>query len=240
MPGRAVQVQVADVRRDHRLIAVVELRLPQPAFQRVAQDRAIRLPERQALAHQRAEREQIQPLADDAVIALAGFFEQVDIVLELLRRLPSRAVDARQLLALLVAAPVGTRRFLVRDAERVGVDLARVIDVRTPAQIRERILRVERDLVGGLGDLLAVFVHPPRYQIADQFLLIRLVLEVCQRFVRRHFADGKAVIAANDFFHPVLDPLQILVRRRVRQVEIVVEAIFNRRTDGDFRLREAL
>ncbi len=96
VPGRAVQVQLADVRRHDRQIAAINLRLAQEAFQRLAQDRAFRLPQRQTLADQRIDHEQAELRAQDAVIARLGFFEQVQVFLQLLGGFPGRAVDARQ------------------------------------------------------------------------------------------------------------------------------------------------
>src|SRR5690606_29147564 len=109
------------------------------AFERIAQRRAVGLPQRQALADQRAEREQVELFAQYAVIAALGFFEQVKVVLQIFGRFPRRTVNARELLALFVAAPVRARWLLVRDADRVRVDLARVGNVRTATQVRKRV-----------------------------------------------------------------------------------------------------
>jgi hypothetical protein len=51
--------------------------------------------------------EQIQLLAELAVVALLRFFKLVEVLVELLLREPGGAVNALQLLVLLVALPVG-------------------------------------------------------------------------------------------------------------------------------------
>jgi len=176
VPALLVKRHAGDVRRDDRLVAALDLHLAQEALQQVAQDRAVGLPQRQALAHQLVEGEQAELLAEHAMIALLGLFKQGQVVLKLLGRLPGCAVDAGEHLAVLVAAPVGPRRSLEGDAQRIGVDLARVGDVRPPAQVFERVLGVGADDHRFVG-FLAVLVHAAALQPVNQFELIRLVVE---------------------------------------------------------------
>ena len=65
------------------------------------------------------------------MVAPLRFFESVQVVVQLRLRRPGRAVDALQLLAMLVAAPV--RAGDTHQLERA--DLARVLDVRPGAEV---------------------------------------------------------------------------------------------------------
>jgi hypothetical protein len=64
------------------------------------------MPEDEATAGVVLDRVEIEVLAELAVIALGGFFEKRQIVVEFLLRAKRRAVDALQHRLVLVAAPV--------------------------------------------------------------------------------------------------------------------------------------
>ena len=105
--------------------------------------------------------EEIQLLAELAVIALLRFFELVQVLVEFLLCEPRGAVDALQLLVLLVAFPVGAG-----DGQQLErFDLRSVRDVRTAAEIDE--MRAEsvfgKDIVGPLFDELDLhgLIHLP-------------------------------------------------------------------------------
>src|SRR5207247_4409018 len=88
--------------------------------------------------------------ADRAVGAAPRLLEPLEIRVEVLRRVERGAVDAGQLLVLLVAAPVraGERGQLER------LDRLRVLQVRAAAEVGEVPLGVEADrALGGLDEL---------------------------------------------------------------------------------------
>ena len=75
--------------------------------------------------------EQVQALADLAVIALLGFFDALDIGRQLLLVSPGGAIDALQLLILGIAAPVGTGQL----GQFEGLEKTRARHVRTTAHV---------------------------------------------------------------------------------------------------------
>ena len=123
------------------------------------------------------------------MIALLGFFEARQVLVELLLREERRAVDALHRRVLRVALPVGVRRR--RQLERL--EPARRRHVRADAEIHERVLvldRVDRHL--GLSGRL----------LLDQLHLQRLaaLLEEVDRFLPRpHLALVDEVARASSF-----------------------------------------
>src|SRR5690606_35809540 len=109
---------------------------------------ALRLPEDKALADGLVDVEEAHLLADAAVVALARFLDLGEVGLELLLRGKRGAVDALELLVLLVAAVVGAG-----DGEELeGLDLLGVADVRARAEVEELAVAVERDRLA-FGDV---------------------------------------------------------------------------------------
>ncbi len=92
-----VQLQIADVGRDDRQIAALQLRLAQEALQVLAQHRAVGQPQRQARPDQRRDVEQAQLLAQPAMIAGFGLLQPLQVLVQLRLVVPGRAVDALQL-----------------------------------------------------------------------------------------------------------------------------------------------
>ena len=130
------------------------------------------------------------------------------------------AVDPRQLLVVLVAAPV--RAGQGRELDRL--DRLRILEVRAAAEIGEPSLRIERDLaLGGV----------------DELHLVGLVLleEALLRLGRGDLlALPRAALLelAQDLG---LDPLEVLLADRLRELEVVVEAVLDRRPDRNLHAR---
>ena len=106
MPAGLVQLQPADVRRENLLIPLPAELLADEILQLNAHFRALGLPQHQALADFLIDGEQPQLRADDAMVALLGFFELLEVLLEVFFVEERGAVDAGELLAIAVAAPV--------------------------------------------------------------------------------------------------------------------------------------
>ena len=181
-----VQLDIAQVRRDHRQVAALNLNIAQPAFERIAQRRAVGQPERQALAHQRVDDEEIKLFAQNAMIAFDRFFQPGAMIAQFLRRLPGGAVDARELLALFVTAPISAGRRTQRNADRLRIDLARSLDVRTAAEVGESVLRVDGQALGRVREGRAIVIEAPVDQVFDELQLVGLIMEELSRFRRRH------------------------------------------------------
>ncbi len=82
--------------------------------------------------------EQIHLAAELAVIALGGFLQPHEVLVQLLLVEPSGAVNARELRIVLVAAPVCTRH--AHQLEGLGIELAGAGEMRTAAHIEPRAI----------------------------------------------------------------------------------------------------
>ncbi len=140
---------------------------------------------------------------------------------EVLLREEGGAVDPGQHLALLVAAPVGAGE----RAELDRLDPAGRGAVRAAAEVLEGAVAVERD---GL-DAFA------RDQVADQLdlVVLALALEDLDRLGDRHVAALEGLVGLDVGAHRRLDLLQVGVGDLdvVGEVEVVVEAVLDRRPD---------
>ncbi len=86
--------------------------------------------------------EEVELRAEPPVIAAASVLEVLDVGVEIGLRVEGGAVDAGQLLVVLVATPVGAGE--VRQLERL--DRLRVLQVRAAAEIDEVALLVQGDV----------------------------------------------------------------------------------------------
>ena len=77
-----IKLLVADVRRDHLLVAVLLLHAPQELLQPVAQRSSLGQPQRQALAHALRKSEQFEVLAQLAVVAFLGLLHHREVLVE--------------------------------------------------------------------------------------------------------------------------------------------------------------
>src|SRR3954447_13186154 len=136
------------------------------------------------------------------MVALARLLEPREMRVEVFLRVEGGAVDAGQLLVLLVAAPV--RAGETGQLERL--DRLRVLQVRPAAEIGEVALGVERDVaLGGV----------------DEVDLVRLVLleEPLVRLRPRDLATPPVPSLLQLAADLVLDLLQVGVGDRLREVE---------------------
>jgi hypothetical protein len=184
--------------------------------------RSLRVPKDEARADVVGHAEEVELPADLAVIALLDLLEDPQVLVELFPRRERDPVDAGEHLLVRIAPPVGARR--VHQLE--GAQLPGVGHVRPPAQVEEVSGAVERH--GFVGD------------VVEQLFLVRLAGEDLPRFLLRHFLPDERFGLLHDFPHPFLDPDEVLGGERDVDVEIVVEAVFYRRSYGDERLREQL
>ena len=167
------------------------------------------------------EHEEVELRPDLLVVALLRVLDEGEMRLELLLRRESVGVDARELVALLVAAPVGAGH----GAELPGGRQQRggVLDVRAAAEIDEVPARAvdRQDLVVG--------------QVLDELDLELLIVEERERVLLGNLLARPIFLALQDLLHLLLDRLEVVVRRRTRQQEVVVEAVGDLRPDGILR-----
>ena len=136
-----IELLRADMWGDDLLIAELLLDLLEEVLQTQAKLRTTRQPQGKARADILREGEEAKLLTDLAVVTLLCFFEEGQILIEHLFLREGNPVEARQLLARLIATPVGTS-----DTQQLdGLDVARVWHVWTTAQVREVPLRIGRD-----------------------------------------------------------------------------------------------
>ena len=108
------------------------------------------MPENQTRPSELLDGEKIELLSENAVVALLGFLDAVEIVVKILLRVERGPVDALQLRILFIAQPVGSG-----DIEQLEcLNLPGGRNVRSPAEIGELSRSVNGDLLIGLGELL--------------------------------------------------------------------------------------
>jgi hypothetical protein len=105
---------------------------------------AVRVPEHHARAFFLL-MEQVELLADLAMVALLGFFQLEQVSLQILVVQPRSAVDAGQHRVVGIAAPVGAGH--LHQLERA--QLAGIGHVRAAAQVGELTLRIQRQRLVG-------------------------------------------------------------------------------------------
>ncbi len=155
------------------------------------------------------------------MVARFGLGDPLEVRLEVLLREEGGAVDPGQLLAVLVAAPVGAR-------DRAQLDRLDPLGrgrVRAAAEVLEVAVLVERDgLDAFVGD-----------QVLDQLDLEALVFgaEVVERLGDRDVAAAEVLVGVDVLPHLRFDLRQVVLgdRHPVGELEVVVEAGLDRRAD---------
>ncbi len=219
-----VEVDLADVRGVDRLVAAGGEFLPHEGFERAPQDRPLGHPEHEPRADERARGEQIELLAEDAMVAAPGLLERREVGVELLLGEPGGAVEPLQLGVVGVPLPVGPRD--VRELE--GADAAGARHVGAAAEVDELPLPVERQRrMGG---------EPDR----DVLGLERLVesADDLDRLLPRHLDPLEGLVGGDDPPHLLLDGRQVLVGDRPGGPHVIVEAVAGGGPEGQFHVRE--
>ena len=107
MAGRLVELELADVGREHLRVALLAQLLADEALQLLPDDGAVGRPQDQALADVLVDDEELQVPAELAVVAVLGLLHPVQVLGQLLPGGERGSVDPLELLVLLVAAVVG-------------------------------------------------------------------------------------------------------------------------------------
>src|SRR5207342_1835238 len=156
--------------------------------------------------------EEVELAAEAPVVARLRLLEPLEVRVEIGLRVEGGAVDPGQLRVLLVTAPVraGERRQLDR------LDRLRVLQVRAAAEVGEVALRVQRDLALGRVDKLD---------------LVRLALgrEALLRLLGRDLLALPGAALLQLALDLRLDLLEIVLADRLGELEVVVEAVLDRR-----------
>src|SRR5690606_17960144 len=217
--GLLPQGTVHDLRRADLLVAG----LAQPLADVVAEfgddDPAVVMPEHHARRLFLGV-EEIEELAEAAMVALLGFLEAVQVLVEILLARPGGAVDPLQHLVVRIAAPVRSGKLHQLE----GLDLAGGRHVRPAAKIHPLALAID-------GDLL------PFRQVADDLGLVLLAdgLEMPRCLVAVPDLARHLEIAPGDLRHLLLDLREAGRREGLVAGEVVVEAILDDGTNGHLR-----
>ena len=115
-------------------------------------------------------------------------------------------------------------------------DVARAHDVRPGAEIDEVAVAIERDLFvvwNVLDDIELEFAgFGSLAERGEPAFLSKL-----QRFIARNFNPLEGMVRLDLLFHLRLDFLEILGRDAVRQIDVVIKTVFDRRPGGELRFR---
>ena len=181
------------------------------------------------------EGEQVQLGTQAPVVTAFRLLQLVQVGGEGLLRLPGRSVDPLQLRTFLVAPPVRAGH----PHEPEMTETAGRRHMGPAAQVGERRrVPVGRDLGAGIGrpgiDLLGAGAHG-----LDDLALERLVLEQRQPLGDRVFVADERLVLGQDLPHGRFDAVEIIVAevRPAGQLEVIVEAVLDHRTDGEVRAR---
>ena len=219
------QLLADEARGAHLAEAGLTADLARPVLERPPEGHAARMEEwgRRRLG---MEGEEVELAAELAVIPLLGLLHAPQVLVQLLLRVPRGAVDALQHRAGLVAAPVGAGGI----EELEGAELLRRPEVAAAAQVLELAVAVEADgRALGLGQVL---------DDLDLERLVPLALEVDRLGAGEITGVLEAKVGGLLLAHLRLDLLEVGGRQRPRQVEVVVEAVLDGRTDGELRVGE--
>jgi hypothetical protein len=219
-PEVSPELGVEELRRLDLAVAARARHLARGVAQRVPQRRAVRRPEG-APGRELGEVEEAELAPEAAVVARARLLEALEVLLERLLGEERGAVDPRQHRTLGVAAPVGAGDRLQRE----GLDRGGARRVRSAAEIGERSVGVERD---GLDLLVA-------HEIVDQLDLVGLILreEALAGRGDGHVLAHERLGGLDVLAHRRLDRREVVLgdRHARREVEVVVEAVLDRRPD---------
>jgi len=214
----------------HALVAVLELELPRQLLELVADDRAVRQPQRQALADVVVDDEDVELPAELLVVARLRLPPRLDVRLELLLGGEGPRVDAGHHHVVGVAPPVrpGERAQL----ERALRQLAGVVDVGALAHVEEGAVAVEGQLVEAL--LLE--------QLRGVFRLVGLahLLQAIEGGLAIELLHLEGLALLDDLLHLPLDLREVLLGQRLGQDEVVVEAVGDGRAEAQRRPRAEL
>ncbi|MNS67489.1 hypothetical protein D3C72_1007440 [compost metagenome] len=213
---------------DHLVVLVAVVKLADELHEAVVDESTLRQEEGHGRRHL-VEHEEVELLAELAVVALGGLFQPGHVGLEVLGRPVGGGVDALEHLVLLVAAPVraGHRQEL-EVLDQVGVG-----HVGATAQVAPVALAVNGD--GRVGVL--------REDILENLGLVGLALAAelgSQRadLAGRHHAAVHVELGLGEALHLFFDLLEVFGGEGALVVEVVEEAGIGDGADGDHRALE--
>ena len=221
--GDAVQLLVGHMRREDELVPVFDQGLLQEILDDVTDAAPVRVPQHEAGSHLFLDREEVQALAQHAVVPLLRLLETMEVGAKLLLPEERGAVDALEHLAAFVTPPV-------RAGHAEKLEMAQPAgagDVGAPAEVEEGAVTVHGD------DLVfPEFLQPFELEgiVGEEFASLLLIDDPAL----------EGVVRLDNPVHPLLNRLQLLGREGRGDIEVIVVAVSDRRTEADPRLRDHL
>ena len=222
VPGRYIELFAADMRGNHLEVAALIQFLRKEFDQFLAHDGTAGQPQRQTHAHARREGKEFHLFSNLAVVALLGLFQQDQIIVQQGFLREGDTVDTGQLLAFLISAPIGSGN----GGQLHRFDQFGVAQMRAAAKVGKGTIFIIRN-----GSV---------FQLADQLALVRIsfLLEILQGIGLGDLDALEVLLLAGQLQHLLLDCGQVGIRNlRAIQVHIIVESVFNGRSDTEFYTR---
>jgi hypothetical protein len=154
------------------------------------------------------------------MVALAGLFEIMHVLVEFLLGRERCAVDPLQLSILLAPTPV--RSGVAEELDRP--DFARAVHVWSATEVDEVPLLIDAQVAVA--------------ELFDQLQLVWLVSKELERLFLTQRPALKWLIPLDARCHVPFDHLEIVRRERTWQFKVVVEAVLDGWSDAEFGLRE--
>ena len=168
--------------------------------------------------------EQVQLTAELAVVALLGFFQHREVLLQLILARPSRAIHALQHFVAVVTAPVRAATFI--SLKNFSLPVLGTCGPRqglqTPFTVQTHVF-----IAGNAGNDFSLVVFTQALEISHSLI------------ARQHPAHHRLVLRSQ-LSHLLLDGCQIFRCKGALVRKVVIKPVFDHWPDGDLRIREQL
>ena len=207
LPERAAH----DVRRENHVIATANTLFAHPVLHGLADEAAFGVPEDEACACDLLDGEEVELLAEDAVVAGLDLFEVLEVGVEVFGVEERGAIETLELLVLFVSEPVGAGE----RGELECLDARGRWDVGAAAEVSEGAVFVERDGFAFFGEAL------------DEVDLHELAVcgVVGEGLVAGFFDALELFVAGDDFGHAGFDGGEVGLGEGDFAVDVVEEAV---------------
>ena len=212
---------VHDERRLDLFVAAFSVfRLPE-VLQFIADDHSLRHEERESWSFF-IQGEQIHFLADLPVISLLGFFQTLQVFVQLCLRREARSVNSLEHLALHIASPVGPCYAL----QLHSLDLSGASHMRSCTEIYKISLLIERN------DFVL-------RQVFNQLHLVILVLvsHELDGFLPRQLEAFQRIVGLDHLLHFLLDLQKVLIVELMLHIKVIIKSVIDRRSDSQLGIR---
>ncbi len=191
-------------------IAAANALFAHPVFHDFTDGAALGVPEDKAGAGDFLNGEEVELLAEEAMVAAGCFFKMGEVGVEVLLGEEGGAVDALELGVLFIAEPVCAGEV----GELDGLDAAGGGDVGSAAEVEEVSVAIEADLIAGVGEF------------GDEVGLheVAVTVEVGQGLFAGGGDSGEGFVAGDDLLHAGLNGGEVVRGEGGGAVEVVEEA----------------